>query len=60
MRWQVESDAGVLVYTAQLIGADSITGTIELRAGKPGAGGTSQGSFTLVRAKPPMERVRND
>ena len=60
LRWEEESGMGMLVYTARLVTNDSITGTVTLRDAKANDPNAAQGSFTLVRAKPPMGRARND
>lgn len=60
MRWEEESALGVLLYTATLVSVDSIAGTVTLRDAKASDPSVAQGSFTLVRAKQPMGRSRND
>jgi hypothetical protein len=56
IRWEEESGAGVLVYSAQLAGPDSIAGTVTLRDGKPSDPKTAQGTFALTRIKSPARR----
>jgi len=60
LRWEEESGMGVLVYTARMVTNDSIAGTVTLRDAKPNDPNATQGSFTLVRAKPPQGRSRNE
>jgi hypothetical protein len=59
LRWEEQGGAGMLVYSAQLVTPDSISGTVTLRDAKPNDPNAAQGTFTLVRLKP-MGRQSND